>query len=218
MTAMTGGATTTQGFFDPNTWTVTYVVWDHATRCAAVVDPVLDYDFKSGHTSTASADRVLAYLRETGLKTEWILETHAHADHLSGARYLQERAGGRIAIGENIRAVQAISKKLYNFERSFLADGSQFDHLFKDGETFRIGEMTATALWCPGTRLPTWPIESTARCSSVTRCSCRTWAPRVPTFPAAMHRPCIARYGACWICRPRRGCTSATTIRPTAGR
>jgi len=149
MTAMTG-AITTQGFFDPNTWTVTYVVWDHATRCAAVVDPVLDYDFKSGHTSTASADRVLAYLRETGLKTEWILETHAHADHLSGARHLQERAGGRIAIGENIRAVQAISKKLYNFERSFLADGSQFDHLFKDGETFRIGEVTATALWVPG--------------------------------------------------------------------
>ena len=142
--------TTTQAFFDPKTWTVTYVVWDAATQRAAVIDPVLDYDFISGHTSSASADQVLAYLAEHALQVDWILETHAHADHLSGARYLQQRVGGRIAIGENIRAVQATFKDLYNLERSFLPDGSQFDHLFKDGETFRIGEVEATAMLVPG--------------------------------------------------------------------
>ena len=141
---------TTQAFFDPKTWTVSYVVWDPATLRAAVIDPVLDYDFKSGHTSTTSADQVLAYVVEHALHVDWILETHAHADHLSGARYLQQRVGGRIAIGENIRTVQATFKKLYNLERSFLPDGSQFDHLFKDGETFRIGEVEATAMLVPG--------------------------------------------------------------------
>ena len=142
--------TKTQAFFDPKTWTVTYLVSDPATLRAAVIDPVLDYDFKSGHTSSTSADQVLAYLTEHALQVDWILETHAHADHLSGARYLQQRVGGRIAIGENIREVQAMFKKLYNLERSFLPDGSQFDHLFKDGETFRIGEVEATAMLVPG--------------------------------------------------------------------
>ena len=142
--------TTTQGFFDPNTWTVSYVVWDHATRRAAVIDPVLDYDFKSGHTGTVSADRVTAYVREQGLQVDWILETHAHADHLSGARHVQAQVGGRVAIGENIRSVQATFKKLYNLERTFLPDGSQFDHLFKDGEVFHIGEVEATAMLVPG--------------------------------------------------------------------
>lgn len=142
--------TTTQAFFDPRTWTVSYVVWDRASKRAAVIDPVLDYDFKSGHTSTVSADRVLACIRDNGLQVDWILETHAHADHLSGARYLQEHVGGRIAIGENIRTVQATFKKLYNLERTFLPDGSQFDHLFKDGETFKIGDVEATALLVPG--------------------------------------------------------------------
>lgn len=142
--------TTTKGFFDPATWTISYVVWDHASRRAAVIDPVLDYDFKSGRTSTASADRLLAYVRDTGLKVDWILETHAHADHLSGARHVQDEVGGRIAIGENIRVVQSTFKKLFNLERSFLPDGSQFDHLFKDGEVFKIGETEARALLVPG--------------------------------------------------------------------
>lgn len=146
MTALT----TTQAFFDPATWTVTYVVWEHASRRAAVIDPVLDYDFKSGHTRTDSADRVLAYLQDQRLTVDWILETHAHADHLSGAHYLRGRVGGRVAIGEHIREVQATFRKIYNFERSFLPDGSQFDHLFKDGETFLIGAVPATALLVPG--------------------------------------------------------------------
>ena len=142
--------TRTQAFFDPKTWTVTYVVWEPTTRRAAVIDPVLDYDFKSGHTGTASVDQVLACIKENELHVDWILETHAHADHLSGARYLQQRVGGKVAIGENIRTVQATFKKLYNLERSFLPDGSQFDHLFKEGETFMIGGVEATALLVPG--------------------------------------------------------------------
>lgn len=139
-----------QAFFDPKTFTVTYVVADPATRRAAVIDPVLDYDFKSGRTSTASADRVMAWVREQGLQLDWILETHAHADHLSAARHIQQQLGGRIAIGEHIREVQATFKKLFNLERGFLPDGSQFEHLFRDGEVFHIGELEARALHVPG--------------------------------------------------------------------
>lgn len=137
-------------FFDPKTYTVSYVVTDPGTKHAAIIDPVLDYDFKSGHTDTQAADAVLEYIKAEGLTVQWILETHAHADHLSGARYLQERVGGRIAIGEHIREVQATFKKLYNLERTFLPDGSQFDHLFRDGEVFKIGELQATALLVSG--------------------------------------------------------------------
>jgi glyoxylase-like metal-dependent hydrolase (beta-lactamase superfamily II) len=140
----------TKGFFDPATSTITYVVRDPATRHAAIIDPVLDYDFKSAHTSTKSADEVLAYIRENQLQVDWILETHAHADHLSGARYLQQHVGGRIAIGEDIRAVQATFGKFFNLEPGFVPDGSQFDHLFRDGESFAIGELQATALHVPG--------------------------------------------------------------------
>jgi glyoxylase-like metal-dependent hydrolase (beta-lactamase superfamily II) len=142
--------TTIRPFFDEKTGTVTYVISANASRHAAIVDPVLDFDLKSGRTSTQSAAKVLEYVRDAGLTVEWILETHAHADHLSGARYMQQQLGGRIAIGEHIREVQATFKKLYNLERNFLPDGSQFDHLFKDGETFRIGDVVATALLVPG--------------------------------------------------------------------
>jgi glyoxylase-like metal-dependent hydrolase (beta-lactamase superfamily II) len=141
---------TTEAFFDPTTWTVTYVVADPRTLRAAIIDPVLDYDFKSGRTSTTSADRVLAYVVEQGLQVEWILETHAHADHLSGAQYLKSKTGGRIAIGNNIRAVQSTFKTIFNLEDSFLADGKQFDHLFRDGESFMIGSLQVIALWVPG--------------------------------------------------------------------
>ena len=140
----------TLAFFDPNTWTVTYVVSSIATRHAAIIDPVLDYDFKSGQTSTTSADQVLAYLKAQDLKVEWILETHAHADHLSGAHYLKERVGGRIAIGENIRAVQSTFKAVFNLGADFATDGRQFDHLFKDGEVFKIGDVDAVAMLVPG--------------------------------------------------------------------
>jgi glyoxylase-like metal-dependent hydrolase (beta-lactamase superfamily II) len=142
--------TTIQAFHEPETGTVSYVLSDDRSRAAAVIDPVLDYDFRSGHTATRSADQLLAYLQERQLRLDWILETHAHADHLSAARYLQERAGGRIGIGEHIREVQATFRKLFNLERGFLPDGSQFDHLFRDGETFMIGEVQARALLVPG--------------------------------------------------------------------
>jgi glyoxylase-like metal-dependent hydrolase (beta-lactamase superfamily II) len=141
---------TIQAFFDPQTWTVSYVVGDTASKHAAVIDPVMDYDFKSGHTGTQSADALLGYVQASGMTVQWILETHAHADHLSGARYIQEKVGGKIAIGDRIREVQATFKKLFNLERTFLPDGSQFDHLFKDGEVFKIGELDATALLVPG--------------------------------------------------------------------
>jgi len=143
-------STTVQAFFDDKTWTVSYVIADKASRRAAIVDPVLDFDFKSGRTGTQQADRLIAHVREHRLEVQWILETHAHADHLSSARYLQQQLGGRIAIGEHIREVQATFKKLYNLERGFLPDGTQFDHLFKDGEVFHIGGTLARALLVPG--------------------------------------------------------------------
>ncbi|ANH67347.1 MBL fold metallo-hydrolase [Mitsuaria sp. 7] len=143
-------AFTIHAFHDDRTGTVSYVLADPATRQAAVVDPVLDFDLKSGRTSTIQAARVLAHLAQAGLTVQWILETHAHADHLSAARYLQAHVGGRIAIGEHIREVQAVFRKLYNLERDFLPDGRQFDHLFRDGETFMIGGVEAQALLVPG--------------------------------------------------------------------
>jgi glyoxylase-like metal-dependent hydrolase (beta-lactamase superfamily II) len=137
-------------FFDENTGTLSYVIAESGGKHAAVVDPVLDFDVRSGRTATTAADKILAHVRSQGLVVDWILETHAHADHLSGARYLQELVGGRIAIGEHIRQVQATFKKLYNLERDFLPDGSQFDHLFKDGEKFNIGQVEAKAMRVPG--------------------------------------------------------------------
>ena len=142
--------TTTQAFFDPGTWTVTYVVSSKKDRRAAIIDPVLDYDFKSGSTSTKSADAVVAYLKAKDLTVDWILETHAHADHLSGAHYFKAQVGGRIAIGENIRAVQSTFKAVFNLGAEFSTDGKQFDHLFKDGEVFKIGDVEAVAMLVPG--------------------------------------------------------------------
>ena len=139
-----------QAFFDPHTWTMTYVASCNASRHAAIIDPVLDYDYKSGRTSTTSADQVLAYLKAQDLTVEWILETHVHADHLSGAQYLKEQVGGRIAIGENIRAVQSTFKAVFNLDADFATDGSQFDHLFKDGEVFKIGDVEVVAMLVPG--------------------------------------------------------------------
>jgi glyoxylase-like metal-dependent hydrolase (beta-lactamase superfamily II) len=137
-------------FHDADTGTVTHLLWDRRTRDAVVIDPVLDFDARAGRTATRSAERVLAAVREQGLRVQWLLETHAHADHLSAARWLQAQVGGRIAIGERIRDVQAVFKKIYNLERAFLPDGSQFDHLFADGERFAIGGLEATALHVPG--------------------------------------------------------------------
>jgi glyoxylase-like metal-dependent hydrolase (beta-lactamase superfamily II) len=137
-------------FFDPVTCTVTYVVHRQGNPGCAIIDSVLDYDPKAGRTSTASADKIVAFVREHELRVEWILETHAHADHLSAAAYLRRQLGGRIAIGQHIRRVQGVFAKLFNLEPEFRLDGSQFDHLFEDGETFYIGGLTGKAIHVPG--------------------------------------------------------------------
>lgn len=139
-----------EGFYDTVTGTVSYVVYDQPQGHAAIIDPVLDYDPKSGHTKTLSADKVITFVHKQELTVDWILETHAHADHLSSARYLQAQLGGRIAIGEHITQVQAIFKKLFNLEPGFALDGSQFDHLFVDNENFQVGSLTGRALFVPG--------------------------------------------------------------------
>jgi glyoxylase-like metal-dependent hydrolase (beta-lactamase superfamily II) len=138
------------GLFDPATWTVTYVVHNGPGSACAVIDPVLDYDPKAGRTGHASADRVIDYVRAHDLRVEWILETHAHADHLSAAPYLKAQLGGQIAIGDHITAVQKVFKGIFNLEPGFKLDGSQFDHLFKDGEQFQVGELTGRILYVPG--------------------------------------------------------------------
>ncbi|OZI68172.1 MBL fold metallo-hydrolase [Bordetella genomosp. 1] len=137
-------------FYDTVTGTVSYVVHDRPGGVCAVIDPVLDFDPKSGRTSTAGAARIRDHVRAQGLTTAWILETHAHADHLSAAPWLQRELGGVIAIGEQIRAVQGVFRPIFNLEPAFRPDGSQFGHLFAAGETFPIGTLVAEALHVPG--------------------------------------------------------------------
>jgi glyoxylase-like metal-dependent hydrolase (beta-lactamase superfamily II) len=137
-------------FFDPATFTVTYVAHDPATLEAAIIDSVLDFDPSSGRTDTASADAVIAYVTSKNLKVTWLLETHAHADHFSAAPYLQEKLGGKIAIGAQITTVQQVFGKLFNAGTEFERDGSQFDHLFTDGDTFAIGSLPVTVMHVPG--------------------------------------------------------------------
>jgi len=138
-----------KAFFDEATFTVTYVVSDPATSRAAIIDPVLDYDAASGRTATVSADRVIAYVDDQGLGVDWILETHVHADHLSGAPYLKEKLGGQTAIGQAVTAVQETFKSIFNLD-DLATDGSQFDRLFSDGDTFPVGEIEGRVLATPG--------------------------------------------------------------------
>jgi len=136
-------------FFDEATFTVTYVVADPDSAHAAIVDPVLDYDPASGRTSTASADKVAAFVRDNNLSIDWVLETHVHADHLSAAPYLREKLGGKVAIGKNVAAVQETFQGVFNIE-DLATDGSQFDHLFEDGDEFSIGDMAGSIIGTPG--------------------------------------------------------------------
>ncbi|MBD3744931.1 MAG: MBL fold metallo-hydrolase [Sphingopyxis terrae] len=139
-----------KAFFDDATNTVSYVVHDPATKRAAIIDSVLDYDPAAGRTSFASADKIIAFVKEHDLGVDWLLETHAHADHLSAAPHLQEKLGGKIAIGEHIVTVQNSFGKLFNAGSDFERDGSDFDHLWKDGDRFQIGEIDVTVLHVPG--------------------------------------------------------------------
>lgn len=138
------------GFFDEATYTVSYVAHDPATLEAAVIDSVLDYEAASGRTSHGSADLIVEYVTSNNLKVTWHIETHAHADHISAAPYLQEKLGGKLAIGKEIVRVQDVFGKLFNAGTDFERDGSQFDHLFADGETFKLGMIEGIALHVPG--------------------------------------------------------------------
>jgi glyoxylase-like metal-dependent hydrolase (beta-lactamase superfamily II) len=139
-----------QPFFDPVTGTVSYVVYEQPGSACAIVDPVLDYDAKSGRTGTGSARRVVDFVRAQRLEVAWILETHAHADHLSAAAWLRQELGGQVAVGRDITQVQGVFKRLFHLEPDFATDGRQFDHLFADGDSFAIGRLQAHAIAMPG--------------------------------------------------------------------
>ena len=141
---------TIEAFFDKTTSTISYVVYEKPGSACAIIDSVLGYDPKSGRTTSAPVEPLLAFIRKNGLIVEWILETHAHADHLSAGAFLREQLGGTLAIGENIRNVQGVFNKIFHLEPEFKTDGSQFDYLFKAEETFRIGNLEAKALFVPG--------------------------------------------------------------------
>jgi glyoxylase-like metal-dependent hydrolase (beta-lactamase superfamily II) len=139
-----------EAFFDPATYTYSYVVTDPGSKHCAIIDSVLDYDPASGRTSHNSADRLIQYVKDHQLQVDWLLETHVHADHLSAAPYLKRELGGRLAIGEHIRIVQDTFGKLFNAGTEFATDGRQFDRLFKDGDSFQIGAIEAQAIHTPG--------------------------------------------------------------------
>jgi glyoxylase-like metal-dependent hydrolase (beta-lactamase superfamily II) len=139
-----------KGFFDPDTWTVTYVVYEKPTSSCIIIDSVLSYDPKSGRTHTKMADEVIEFIKKNELKTEWILETHAHADHLTAAPYLRSELGGKVAIGDHISVVQSVFKDIFNLDNSFPVDGSQFDRLLKDEEEIHFGKLSFKAMFVPG--------------------------------------------------------------------
>ncbi|TWH76358.1 glyoxylase-like metal-dependent hydrolase (beta-lactamase superfamily II) [Azomonas agilis] len=139
-----------EAFFDPTTFTYSYVVSDPATGHCALIDPVLDYDPASGRTRHDSAERLLAYVKAQGLQVQWLLETHVHADHLSAAPWLKAQLGGQLGIGAQVVQVQRTFAALFNAEAEFIPDGRQFDHLFQDDEVFQIGNLEARALATPG--------------------------------------------------------------------
>lgn len=139
-----------KGFFDQDTYTISYVAFDEATKKCAIIDSVLDYDPKSGRTQTDSADQLITYVQEQNLSLEWIIETHVHADHLSAAPYLKEKLGGQMVIGFEITTVQNVFGKVFNAGSEFQRDGSQFDILMQDGQTLELGELTITAMHTPG--------------------------------------------------------------------
>ena len=144
------GSVVVRSFFDQATFTATHVVSDPVIKKAAIVDSLLDFDASSGRTATASADAVLAYVTAEALEIEWLLETHVHADHFSAAPYLKEKLGGRTAIGRDIVEVQRVLGEVFNWSEGEILNGSQFDHLFDDGEQFAVGSVQATVLHVPG--------------------------------------------------------------------
>ena len=141
---------TVKTFFDAPTWTFTHVVYEKSGSHCAIIDSVLNYDPKSGRTSTQSADEVIAFIKEEKLKIDWILETHAHADHLTAAPYIQRYLGGKLAIGKHIQDVQKVFKSIFHLEDTFRADGSQFDYLIEEDEELLLGNLKIKSLFVPG--------------------------------------------------------------------
>jgi glyoxylase-like metal-dependent hydrolase (beta-lactamase superfamily II) len=139
-----------EAFLDKDSETFSYVVTDLASKHAVVIDPVLDFDYKSGRTSTQSAELMLAYIKHNELKLDWVLETHAHADHLSAAPFFKDQLGAKVGIGAHIKQVQGIFKEVFNLEKEFLPNGAQFDRLFSDGEVVQVGTMTIRMIHTPG--------------------------------------------------------------------
>jgi glyoxylase-like metal-dependent hydrolase (beta-lactamase superfamily II) len=139
-----------KGFFDPATNTISYVVKDPTSNACAIVDSVMDIDYAAGRITYSHADEIIAYVREKGLRVDWLIETHVHADHLSAAPYIQKALGGRIGIGQKITVIQDSFGKIFNEGTEFQRDGSQFDQLFQDGDTYQVGGMTCTAIHTPG--------------------------------------------------------------------
>ena len=137
-------------FFDPETWTYTYVVYEGDGSPCVIIDSVLNYDPKSGRTTTKSADEVISFVKAHQLQVDWILETHAHADHLTAAPYLQSHLGGKLVIGDHIKNVQTVFKGVFNLDDRFKADGTQFDYLLKEGESLSFGNLSLKALFVPG--------------------------------------------------------------------
>lgn len=186
---MTGKPDVT-GFYDPRTFSIQYVVADPATKKCVLIDPVLDYDEKSGSVKTANADRLLAFVAENGLSIEWILDTHPHADHFSAAQYLKSKTGAPTAIGAQVVEVQKLWKEIYNWP-DLAADGSQWDKLFTEGEEFNIGELKGRVLFSPGHTLASisyvigdaafihdtlfMPDSGTARCDFPGGSASRLW-------------------------------------------
>ena len=204
-----------QAFFDEPTNTVSYLVSDPVTRRAAVIDPVLDYDHRTGKASVKSADAILEAAAAGNLTIEWVLETHAHADHLSGAPYVKLKTGAKVGIGEHIREVQKIFRPVFN-ATDVAGDGSEFDHLFKEGERFRLGSLEIEVLHVPGHT----PADIAYKVGDAVFVGDTLFMPDYGTaradFPGGNAPRSTAPSGGCCRFRPRRGCSCATTIRRPA--
>ena len=205
------------GFFDEQTNTITYLVWDPESLEAAVIDPVLDYDPADGTVDTRSAERVLEAAAENGLSITHVLETHAHADHLSAAPLFKAKTGAKIGIGARIRDVQKVFRPMFCAD-DLKVDGSDFDLLFNDGDRIRIGGSRSRSSKRRATRRRTSATASAMPFSSAILCSCRTTAPPGPTSRAATRASSIGRSRSCSRCRPKRGSSCATTTRRRAAR
>lgn len=200
-----------QAFFDDATWTVSYVVFDQPGGHCALVDSVLDYDPKSGRTKTNSAERLIEFVQSRNLTVQWILETHAHADHLSAAHYLRKKLGGKIAIGAAITKVQDVFKGVFHLEPEFRPDGSQFDQLLHDEEVFHIGQLTAKALAVPGHT----PACMAYQVDDAVFVGDTLFMPDVGTarcdFPGATRTRCTSRYANYSACQRKRASLCAMT-------